>query len=377
MARNRAYRELLTGLDDEAAGSVGDSIETLSQVDVTPAAWQRGTGDRAEAVRTRDRARRRSELPARPSLGAGPRRCGGSWRLNLAPTPELLARVEALPTGPRRRSRPDLAHETQGRPGLLDVAARQGVPLVVRPRARPRRPRRAGRPGRPLPRAHRRRPRRQGRRGPRAVVGLGGVPAHRPGRPLRPDRLDVRHRPHQRADHGRPAHPHLGPAPAALARLLRARDGRPDHDPDDHRRRPVRDPDRERPPPGPRLPGHLRRRRRRAAADGPRARALDADGGRPARVRDGDLPARHQPSLRRRPRGAGRGQRRLPGVAVGHPRGAGVRPRAAHPRAVPPARPASTTTDAPAPSARSRRTSPSCCSSPRSPTSSCSASAPT
>ena len=43
------------------------------------------------------------------------------------------------------------------------------------------------------------------------------------------------------------ADPDLGPAPAPVARLLRARDGRPDHDPDDHRRRPVRDADRERP----------------------------------------------------------------------------------------------------------------------------------
>jgi ATP-binding cassette subfamily B protein len=94
MARNRAYRELLTGLDDDAAGVVGDSIETLSQVDVTPSAWQRGTGDRAEAVR--DAAERAAaRLAARPSMGRG--LGGGGWRLNLAPTPELLARVEALP----------------------------------------------------------------------------------------------------------------------------------------------------------------------------------------------------------------------------------------------------------------------------------------
>ncbi len=95
MARNRDYRELLTGLDAEAAVAVGDSIETLSQVDVTPAAWQRGTGDRAEAVRdATERAAVR--LAARPTLGPG-LGGGGSWRLNLAPTPELLARVEALP----------------------------------------------------------------------------------------------------------------------------------------------------------------------------------------------------------------------------------------------------------------------------------------
>ncbi len=94
MARNRAYRELLTGLDEEAARTVGDSIETLSQVDVTPSAWQRGTGDRAEAARSAtERAAQR--ISARPSVGPG--LGGGGGRLNLAPTPELLARVDALP----------------------------------------------------------------------------------------------------------------------------------------------------------------------------------------------------------------------------------------------------------------------------------------
>ena len=93
MARNRAYRELITGLDDDAAGAVGDSIETLSQVDITPAAWQRGTGDRAEAVRDATE-RAAARMASRPTMGPG---IGGGWRLNLAPTPELMARVEALP----------------------------------------------------------------------------------------------------------------------------------------------------------------------------------------------------------------------------------------------------------------------------------------
>ncbi len=117
MARNRAYRELLTGLDDEAAGAVGDSIETLSQVDITPAAWQRGTGDRAEAVRSAsERATQRAaaRMAARPTMGPGLGR-GGGWRLNLAPTPELLARVEALP--PVRDSFDfDLPRETEADP---------------------------------------------------------------------------------------------------------------------------------------------------------------------------------------------------------------------------------------------------------------------
>jgi len=112
MGRNRAYRELLTGLDDDAAGSVGDSIETLSQVDITPGAWQRGTGDRAEAVRSATE-RAAARMAGRPSLGPG--LGGGTWRLNLAPTPELLARVEALPPV-RDHFVADLAHETQADP---------------------------------------------------------------------------------------------------------------------------------------------------------------------------------------------------------------------------------------------------------------------
>jgi ATP-binding cassette, subfamily B, bacterial len=112
IARNRAYRELLTGLDDEAAVAVGDSIETLSQVDVTPAAWRRGTGGRAEAVREATE-RANARIANRPTLGPG--LGGGTWRLNLAPTPELLARVEALPPV-RDRFEPDLARETVADP---------------------------------------------------------------------------------------------------------------------------------------------------------------------------------------------------------------------------------------------------------------------
>jgi ATP-binding cassette subfamily B protein len=113
LRRNPAYRELLTGLDEEAARSIGDSIETLSQVDVTAAAWQRGTGDRAEAVRTATE-RATARLNRAQSLGAGLGR-GGSWRLNLAPTPELLARVEALPPV-RDTFDADLATETRPDP---------------------------------------------------------------------------------------------------------------------------------------------------------------------------------------------------------------------------------------------------------------------
>src|SRR5213078_4276515 len=48
---------------------------------------------------------------------AGPGLGGGGWRLNLAPTPELLARVAALP--PVRDSfQPDMARETEADPGF-------------------------------------------------------------------------------------------------------------------------------------------------------------------------------------------------------------------------------------------------------------------
>jgi ATP-binding cassette subfamily B protein len=54
-------------------------------------------------------------MASRPSLGAGLGRGGGSWRLSLAPTPELLARVDALPPV-RDRLEPELAHETSPDP---------------------------------------------------------------------------------------------------------------------------------------------------------------------------------------------------------------------------------------------------------------------
>jgi ATP-binding cassette subfamily B protein len=87
-----AYRALLSGLEDEARAQVGDRIEALATMTdgVTASAWTRSAGSEASAA---------SRNVAAPSLGPG---LGGSaggaggWRLNLAPTPELLARVEAL-----------------------------------------------------------------------------------------------------------------------------------------------------------------------------------------------------------------------------------------------------------------------------------------
>jgi ATP-binding cassette, subfamily B, bacterial len=108
MARNASYRELLTGLDEEAAAAVGDSIETLTELEVTPEAWQ--SGHRADAVRAAGE-RVASKVPRAASLGPGMR--GSGWQLALAPTPELLARVEALPPV---RDRIDLDLEKESAP---------------------------------------------------------------------------------------------------------------------------------------------------------------------------------------------------------------------------------------------------------------------
>jgi ATP-binding cassette, subfamily B, bacterial len=98
--RSALYRSLLTGLEDEAAEKVGDRIEALATIapggasgmssggGTTASAWEgTGAGGRRFATRT----------IGAPSIGPGLGGGGGGWRLNLAPTPELLARVAALP----------------------------------------------------------------------------------------------------------------------------------------------------------------------------------------------------------------------------------------------------------------------------------------
>ncbi|MEO8889887.1 MAG: ABC transporter ATP-binding protein [Jatrophihabitantaceae bacterium] len=106
------YRALLSGLEDEVRAQVGDRIEALATLTadgtVTSSAWTRSGGGGSDG---------RKHSVGAPSLGPG---LGGSaggaggWRLNLAPTPELLARVAALrpvrdfPTiDLARESRPD------------------------------------------------------------------------------------------------------------------------------------------------------------------------------------------------------------------------------------------------------------------------------
>jgi ATP-binding cassette subfamily B protein len=94
--RSALYRTLLSGLEEDEAAAIDDRIETLAAISVdsaatvTASAWVGGqAGERLASGAT-------PALGA-PSIGPGLGRSGGGgWRLNLAPTPELLARVAAL-----------------------------------------------------------------------------------------------------------------------------------------------------------------------------------------------------------------------------------------------------------------------------------------
>ncbi len=103
------YRTLLSGLEEEDAEAIGDSIEALADLELTPSAWD------AAAAAPNGGALVRSRPTGGLSLGPGLGRVGGGgggWRRNLAPTPELLARVAALP--PIKDSATvDLARETR------------------------------------------------------------------------------------------------------------------------------------------------------------------------------------------------------------------------------------------------------------------------
>jgi ATP-binding cassette subfamily B protein len=98
MARSATYRSLLSGLERELAEEVGDRIEALAPgaaaavATTTSSAWNRGPGSGSGDGARMPRAFGAPSIG--PGLGGGG---GGGWRLNLAPTPELLARVEALP----------------------------------------------------------------------------------------------------------------------------------------------------------------------------------------------------------------------------------------------------------------------------------------
>jgi ATP-binding cassette subfamily B protein len=93
IARSALYRKLVSGLEEIDAAKIGDSIEALATIataadGVTAAAW---AGDWQ-----RSGSRTANRTIGAPSLGPGLGGGGSGWRLNLAPTPELLARVARL-----------------------------------------------------------------------------------------------------------------------------------------------------------------------------------------------------------------------------------------------------------------------------------------
>ncbi|MDA8297340.1 MAG: ABC transporter ATP-binding protein [Actinomycetota bacterium] len=82
MATSAAYRTLLAGL----GGSEEEQAKPASDGATTASAWRRAPSGGGAP----------SAWRAGPSLGPGLGGGGGGWRLNLAPTPELLGRVAAL-----------------------------------------------------------------------------------------------------------------------------------------------------------------------------------------------------------------------------------------------------------------------------------------
>ncbi len=344
------YRALLSGLDEATRRAAGDRIEALADLvtaeNRSPRPAAPGTSDRAVTAAawqpSRQDSTARRGLLRRPEPGGRPRR-HPRWRGRLAAVagPDTGAAGQGggaaggAGRGPRRRGHRGPAH----RPRHAAQRA-AGVPPATAHRPGTGRPRRAHRPGRPDPGAYRARRRCRRRLPNRAVLGDRRVPGDQRRRVRQPDRRNLRHRAGRGAHHALATGPDLGPTATPLAGLLRTRDGRPDHDPDDDRRRPVRIADRERPAQRPGRPGHLRRRRRRAAPGQPGARPVDADGDHPAGRRHGGVPTQVGPSLRDRPRPDRDRQRRVPGEPLRDPRSTGVRPRTGHPRPLPRAGPA-------------------------------------
>ena len=100
LARSDTYHALLAGLEADLAAQVGDRIEALAAISSTASPEAPGgTTEAAWAARSYNggAAPGHTRTIGPPSIGPGLGGGGGGWRLNLAPTPELLARVDALP----------------------------------------------------------------------------------------------------------------------------------------------------------------------------------------------------------------------------------------------------------------------------------------
>ena len=95
MARSALYRNLVSGFEEQEAERIGDSIEQLATLTAarsngtTASAW---SADGAGTLRARGGVRTIGAPSIGPGLGGG----GSGWRLSLAPTPDLLARVARL-----------------------------------------------------------------------------------------------------------------------------------------------------------------------------------------------------------------------------------------------------------------------------------------
>jgi ATP-binding cassette subfamily B protein len=98
LATSPLYRELLSGLEEVDAEAIGDSIEALAEYGVTESAWEVASNGNGHGHSPLVAAPSVTRTTRAPSLGPGLGRGGGAggWRRNLAPTPELLARVAAL-----------------------------------------------------------------------------------------------------------------------------------------------------------------------------------------------------------------------------------------------------------------------------------------
>ena len=90
--RSPEYSALLNGLDDDLAAQHVDSIERLAAM-AGPGATTAAAWDPSSVKRTGFGG---AVTFGAASIGAGLGGGGGGWRVNLAPTPELLARVAAL-----------------------------------------------------------------------------------------------------------------------------------------------------------------------------------------------------------------------------------------------------------------------------------------
>jgi len=129
LERSVLYRTLLTGLDGDAPPESSPAGTVRGTGRITASAW---AGDRKAG---RDSRASRWGMVSRgvasigPGLGGG---TGGNWRANLAPTPEILARVAALPPV---RDVPDVDVAAESRPdprfSLPRLLAEFRAPLLL------------------------------------------------------------------------------------------------------------------------------------------------------------------------------------------------------------------------------------------------------